>query len=74
MKPRQERDKSGRITGAVASGLPDGELELRLAADDDDLSDAEVAQLNDVLARGFAAISAGRFRSAADVISDLRGR
>ena len=39
---------------------------------DDELSDDELARLNEALARGFESIKAGRFRPAADVIAELR--
>lgn len=74
MKALRVRVEHGRITGEAPAGLPDGEFELCLADDDDDMSEAELAQLNDALRRAFAAISAGRFRPAADVIADLRSR
>jgi hypothetical protein len=74
MKALRVRVEHGRIVGEAPAGLPDGEVEVCLADDDDALSDAEVASLNEALRRGVAAISAGRFRPAADVIADLRGR
>jgi hypothetical protein len=55
-------------------GLPDGKVDLRLADADDDLSEAELAHLNEALQRGFEAVKAGRFRPAQDVIADLRHR
>jgi hypothetical protein len=36
--------------------------------------DDERARLNEALAKGFESIKAGRFRAAADVISELRWR
>ena len=49
--------------------------ELRLAGvAEDGMSAVELERLNDALARGFASISAGRFRLAADVVADLRER
>jgi len=45
-----------------------------LAEPDDEMSDGELRRLNAALARGFESIEAGRFRAAADVISDLRDR
>jgi hypothetical protein len=38
----------------------------------DDMTDEELARLNEALARGFESIKAGRFRLAADVVTDLR--
>lgn len=73
MKAIRVRVENGRITGEAPAGLPDGEVDLCLAEpDDEEMSDDELARLNEALARGFESIRAGRFRSAADVISDLR--
>lgn len=66
--------QNGRITGEAPAGLPDGEVDLCLAEPDDELDDEELARLNEALARGFESIKAGRFRPAADVIADLRGK
>ena len=69
------RVEHGRIVGEAPAGMPDGEFEVCLAeADDDEMTDAEAGSLNEALRRGFAAISAGRFRPAADVIAELRAR
>jgi len=43
-----------------------------LADPEDELSDAELARLEEALLKGFESIKAGRFRAAVDVISDLR--
>jgi hypothetical protein len=72
VKAIRVRVENGRITGDAPAGLPEGELELCLAEPDDDMSDAERAQPDEALARGFESIKAGRFRPAADLISDLR--
>src|SRR4029079_11754550 len=40
--------------------LPEGEVDLCLAEGDDDMSEADLARLNDALERGFEAIKAGR--------------
>jgi hypothetical protein len=74
MKAIRVRVVNGRITGEAPAGLPDGEVDLCLAEPDDEMSDGELARLNEALARGFESIRAGRFRPAADVISDLRRR
>lgn len=73
MKAIRVRVESGRITGD-GSRLPDGEVDLCLADADDDLSEADLARLNEALDRGFQAVTAGRFRPAQDVIADLRHR
>lgn len=72
MKPIRVRVESGRITGDAPLGLPDGEVDLCLADADDDLSEADLARLNEALDRGFEAAKAGRFRPAQDVIADIR--
>jgi hypothetical protein len=74
MKAIRVRVENGRISGEAPEGLPDGEVDLCLADPDDEMSDEELARLNDALARGFESIKAGRFRPAADVIADLRRR
>ena len=74
MKAIRVRVENGRITGDAPAGLPDGEVDLCLAEPDDEMSDEELARLNEALARGFASITAGRFRPAADVIADIRRR
>ena len=74
MKAMRVRVEHGRFVGEAPAGLPDGEFEVCLAAAADDMSDAEAASLNQVRHRGIAAIGAGRFRLAADVVADLRRR
>jgi hypothetical protein len=66
--------ENGRITGDAPPGLPEGEVDLVLADADDEMTEAELARLNDALERGFEAIKAGRFRPARDAIADLRQR
>jgi len=53
---------------------PTRQGDLVLADTDDDMSEAELARLNEVLERGFEAIKAGRFRPAREVVADLRHR
>jgi hypothetical protein len=74
MKAIRVRVQNGRISGDAPAGLPDGDLDLCLAEPDDTLTDEELVRLNEALARGFESIKAGRFRPAAEVISDLRRR
>ncbi len=57
---------------APAPGLPDGEDDLCPADPADQMSDDELARLNEALVKGFEASKAGRSRPAADVIADLR--
>jgi hypothetical protein len=74
MKAIRVHVENGRITGEAPEGLPDGDLDLVLAEPEDEMSDAELARLNEALSRGFDAVKAGRFRPAADVSADLRGK
>ena len=74
MKAIRVRVENGRITGDAPAGLPDGEIDLCLADTDDEMNDEDLARLNESLRRGLASIEAGRFRSASDVIADLRRR
>ena len=66
--------ENGHISGDAPPGLPEGEVDLVLADTDDDMTEAELARLNDALERGFEAIKAGHFRPARDVSADLRHR
>ena len=74
VKAIRVRVENGRITGEAPPGLPEGEVELCLAEPEDEMSDEELARLDEALARGFEAIKAGRFRPAVDVIADVRRR
>jgi hypothetical protein len=72
MKAIRVRIENGRISGEAPPGLPEGEVDLCLADPEDQMSDDELARLNEALARGFESIKAGRFRAVSDVIADLR--
>lgn len=72
MKAIRVRVENGRISGEAPPGFPDGEVDLCLAETEDQMSEDELARLNEALARGFESIKAGRFRPAADVLADLR--
>jgi hypothetical protein len=74
MKAIRVHVENGRISGDAPAGLPDGDVDLCLADPDDEMSDDELARLNEALARGFESIKAGRFRPASAVVSDLRRR
>ena len=74
MKAIRVRVENGRISGDAPPGTPDGDLELRLAEPEDEMSDEELARLNESLAQGFEQIQAGQVRPAADVIAELRRR
>lgn len=71
MKAIRVRVENGRISGEAPPGFPDGEIDLCLADPDDEMSEEELARLNEALARGFESLQAGRFRPAEDVIADL---
>ena len=72
MKAIRVHVENGHITGKAPPGFPEGDVDVCLAEPEDDMTDAELARLNDALGRGFEAIKAGRFRPAADLIADLR--
>jgi hypothetical protein len=72
MKAIRVRVENGRISGEAPPGLPEGEVDLCLADPEDEMTEEELARLDEALARGFESIKAGRFRPAADVIADLR--
>jgi len=73
METIKVRVENGNIIGAAPPGLPEGtELELRLADPGDDLTEEELAALNNALEKAWRSVEAGRFRPARDVISDLR--
>jgi hypothetical protein len=75
MKAIRVRVENGRITGDAPPGLPEGEIDLAIAEEDDDeMSEAELAKLNDAIERGFEGIKAGRYRLASDVVAELRRR
>lgn len=48
--------------------------DLALADADDELTEAELARLDEAIERGREAIKAGRFRPARGVVADLRHR
>jgi hypothetical protein len=74
MKAIRVHVENGQITGDAPPGMPEGDVDLVLADEDDGMSEAEMARLNDALERGFESIKAGRFRSARDAVADLRHR
>jgi hypothetical protein len=74
MKAIRVRVETGRISGEPPAGLPEGEIDLRGADPEDALTDEELVRLNEALTSGLESIKAGKFRPAADVISDLRRR
>jgi hypothetical protein len=51
----------GRISGDAPPGTRDGDLDMRIAEPEDDMSDEELARLNEALGQGFEQIKAGQF-------------
>lgn len=74
MKAIRVRVENGRISGDAPPGLPEGEFDLAFADGDDEMTEAELARLNEALELGFEAIKAGGFRPAREAIADLRHR
>ena len=74
MKAIRVHVENGRITGTAPPGFPEGDVDLVLADVDDEMSEAELAQLNEALERGFEEAKAGRGRPAREVLAELRHR
>lgn len=74
MKAIRVHVENGRISGDAPVGLPEGEVDLVLADAEDEMTEVELARLNDALELGFEAIKAGGFRPAREVVADLRHR
>jgi hypothetical protein len=74
MKAIRVRVENGRISGDAPPGLPEGDLDLVLADGDDEMTEVDLARLNDALELGFEAIKAGDFRPARLAVADLRHR
>lgn len=72
MNALNRRVQDGHISGQAPPGLPDGEIELCLAELDDEMPDAELAKLNQVLEAGWQAIQRGRLHPVADVIAEMK--
>ena len=60
MKALRVRVENGRITGEAPAGLPDEDVYLCIAEEDDGMSAVELERLNDALARGFAWLRAAQ--------------
>jgi hypothetical protein len=65
------RVENGLITGKAPPGLPDGEHDLCLL-DETELTETELARLNDALERGYEAVKASRTRPARGTRSGSR--
>jgi hypothetical protein len=66
--------ENGQIRGKAPPGLPEGDLDLMMADPGDELSKAEQARLNHALNAAWRSLRAGRGRSGASVLADLRAR
>ena len=67
------RVENGRIIGDAPPGFEDGaELELSIADPGDDMTDEELARLNQALEEAWRSVQEGRVRPAEDVLADLR--
>ena len=75
MEVLKVRVENGKIIGAAARGSADGtELELCLAAPQDDMSRKELAALQTALDAGWRSMEAGRVRPADEVVAELRSK
>lgn len=74
MKALKVRVENGHITGEAPAGLADGEHDLCLADDGDDLTDEELVQLDSVIERSWQDAKAGRVVAAGEVLAELRTR
>jgi hypothetical protein len=73
METIKVRVENGKVVGPAPRGIPEGtELELRIADPGDEMTDDELAALNQALEAGWRSVEAGRFRPARDVISEFR--
>ena len=74
VKALKVRVENGHITGEAPPGLADGEHDLCLADDGDDMTDEDLAQLDAVIERSWQDAKAGRVASADEVLTELRAR
>ena len=75
MSDFRARVVNGRLQLDAATSLPEGTV-LDLVVDDegDDLDDAERTALNATIERAWGSVSAGRGRSASEIIAAIRKR
>ena len=71
MKAISVHIENGRITGTAPEGLPDGDFELSLVEDDDEMAEEEFVRLEAALRDGLDDVKHGRTRSAADFAAAL---
>ena len=73
MEALKVRVENGKIIGDAPAGIAEGtELELCLAEPQDDMGDEELAALQVALDAGWRSMEAGRYRSAKQVLAELR--
>ena len=63
--------ENGRITGTAPEGLPDGDFELSLVEDEDEMAEEDFVRLEAALHQGLDDVKQGRTRSAADLAAAL---
>lgn len=71
MKAISVHIENGRITGTAPEGLPDGDFELSLVEDEDEMGEEEFVRLEAALHDGLDDVKQGRTRSAADFAAAL---
>lgn len=74
MKAIRIKVEHGHITGEAPDGLADGEHDLCLADDGDEMTDEDLAQLDAVIERSWQDAKAGRVATADEVLAELRAR
>ncbi len=75
MQALKVRVENGKIVGEAPRGFAEGtELELCLAEPEDEMTAEELAALKDALDAGWRSMGAGRYRSAMDIVTELRPR
>ncbi len=68
------RVDQGHITGEAPAGLADGEHDLCLVDDGDDMTEEELVQLHAVIEHSWQDAKAGRVTAADEVLAELRAR
>ena len=75
MEALKVRVENGKIVGESPRGFADGtELELCLADPREDMTDQELAALGKALDSGWQSMLDGRFRSAREIVQELRNK
>ena len=74
MKAISVHIENGRITGTAPEGLPDGDFELSLVEDEDEMDEEEFVRVEAALRDGLDDVKHGRTQSAADFAAALLRR